>query len=281
MDASPSQSHLQRSIGRCAVSFKAESGVTRLDRLYQSPPCRVLFPYPEPDDIPTAVVVTTSGGLAGGDEILIEAAAGPGTRALITAQAAEKIYRSTGADTRMVVTLTAGEGAWLEWLPQETILFDGARLRRRTEVHLAAGARVMAGEFQVFGRLARGETFQTGLLHDALEVRRCGRLVWKDVMRLDEEIPAVLDDTAGFSGSRACFTFLYAAEDAPAHLDFVRACLSHSPCTAGATIAGETLIARFLAPSPLIVRRAVTRLWTAFRHAVGGVPATLPRLWYV
>jgi len=235
----------------------------------------------EPGDIPAAVVVITSGGLAGGDQVAIKAGAGPGARALVTAQAAEKVYRSTGADTRVTVTLSAAEGAWLEWLPQETILFDGARLRRTTEVRAAPGARVMAGEFLVFGRLARGEVFRRGLLHEAWRVVRDGRLAWADVLRLDAEIPAVLDGAAGFHGARACFTLVYTAEDAPARLAFVRDCLAHTPCTAGATVAGETLVARFHSPSPLMVRRAAAGLWTAFRHEVGGLPAALPRLWFL
>src|SRR5262249_18611401 len=138
------------------------AGVTGIADLYQRDPCRALFPLPEADDVFQAVVVTTSGGLAGGDRVATAIGAGAPTRALITTQAAEKIYRSRGENTAISVHLAVGGEAWLEWLPQETILFDGARFRRETRIDLAPGARLLAAEIVVFGRTARGERIVSG-----------------------------------------------------------------------------------------------------------------------
>ncbi|MFN8927410.1 MAG: urease accessory protein UreD, partial [Rhodospirillales bacterium] len=132
----------------------------------------MLFPTPAKGDPTTAVVATTSGGIVGGDRMAVTATAGDGARALVTMQAAEKVYRSAGPDATVDVRLSAGVGAWLEWLPQETILFEGARLRRTTRVDLAADACALAGEMIVLGRIARGERLATGLVRDAGEVRR-------------------------------------------------------------------------------------------------------------
>ena len=104
----------------------------RLAHLYQRDPLRVLFPAPEANDIPLAILLTTSGGLVAGDRLAIDIKVGEGTAAHVTAAAAEKVYRSTGATTVITQQLRVAEGAWLEYLPPETILFDGARLRRES-----------------------------------------------------------------------------------------------------------------------------------------------------
>ena len=181
-----------------AVHGVAEIGYARagLKHLYQHDPLRVLFPAPPRGEVPTAVVVTTSGGLVGGDRLDVTATTGPGASALITAQAAEKVYRSTGADCRIDVRLGAAENSWLEWLPQETILFEGSRMRRLTRVDVKGGGRLLAGEMLVFGRHASGERLTSGLIRDAWEVRRDGRLSWADALHMDGDLQAVLSDQA-------------------------------------------------------------------------------------
>jgi urease accessory protein len=229
-----------------------------------------------------AVVVTTSGGLVGGDVLRIRVRAGPGAAALVTTQAAEKVYRSAGADVRLDVALEAGAGAWLEWLPQETILFDGARLRRRTTLDLAPGARCLAAEAVVFGRVARGETLTRGLLHDAWTVRRDGRPVWCDATRLDGDLPARLAAPAGFGGARAAATLVYAAADAGAWLAPARELIAAAGgdggdgLRGGVTLLPGLLVARWLATDPARLRRAAGAFWAAVRHRAAGLPARLP-----
>ncbi len=131
--------------GVADVSFERRDGETVLVGLHQKPPLRVLFPRTD-DPLPLAVLVNTAGGLVGGDRMATEVKVGAGAAVTVTAQAAEKVYRSLGAETVVNNRLVAHEGAWLEWLPQETIVFDGARLRRRMRIDLSADARVLAGE---------------------------------------------------------------------------------------------------------------------------------------
>ena len=141
----------------------AHRGTTRLARLFQKAPLRVLMPRPAPGEPPCAVLLNTSGGIVGGDALQVEVRLEAGAAAVVTSQAAEKAYRSAGADATLDVALDLADGAWLEWLPQETILFDGARLRRRLRVDAAAQARLLAIDMLVFGRRARGERFQRRL----------------------------------------------------------------------------------------------------------------------
>src|SRR5215469_14189595 len=161
---------LQRGDGAVMVAFARRGNASVLADLYQRTPCRVLFPQAPDGEPPTAVLLTTSGGLTGGDRVSIVAEVGAGAAATVTSQAAEKIYRSLGPAAAVRVELKVEEGGWLEYLPQETILFDGARLERRTSASVAPGGRLLACETLVFGRFAYGETFTRGLLHDGWRV---------------------------------------------------------------------------------------------------------------
>lgn len=267
--------------GRAEVGFALRGGVTRLKHLYQHDPLRVLFPLPAAGDVPVAALVTTSGGLVGGDRIEIAASVADGARALIGPQAAEKIYRSLGATTTIALDLTIGADGWLEYLPLETILFDGARLDRICRIDVAAGGRAMAGEILVFGRLARGEVMRTGALRDAIEVRREGRLVWADAFDLRGQ-PARLDHPAGLAGGHALATLVYVGDDAGALVEPVRDLQAPTPDTpAGATALGPVLVARWAGRDVLAMRRAYATVWQALRARAGGLPSALPRLWHV
>lgn len=266
--------------GVAEIGFAAEKGgPARLRHLYQRNPLRVLFPTPAPADSPVAALVTTSGGLVAGDRLDVTVTAGAGCALVVTAQAAEKVYRSTGADCRLSVLLRAEEGAFLEYLPQETILFEGARMRRLTGIERQAGARVMAGEFLVFGRAARGEKMRTGLVRDAWEVRRDGRLCWADALHMDGDLAALLADPACFDGAAACATLLYSGEDAGDWLDCVREALVLP--RSGATLVNGQLVVRWLAPDAREVRREFGLVWALLRHRAAGLPEALPRLWHV
>lgn len=245
----------------------------RLARLYQQAPLRVLFPDPPTDEAPQAALVTTSGGLTGGDRLEVAVSMGTGCAASIVASAAEKIYRSTGADVTVEVSLAAAAGARLEFLPQETILFDGARLRRHTNLDLAGDAWALAGEMLVFGRTARGERFTHGLARDEWRVHRDGRLIWADALHMDG--PEVLDSPAGFGGAVACATLLLAAPDLDVCCAQVRGLLDGYRGRAGATLVNGLLLARWLDEDAQRLRRSFGAVWSALR---GG---PMPRLWNI
>ncbi len=268
--------------GVARIGYASDRGVSRLATLEQRTPLRVLFPRPPAGDPPTAALVTTSGGLVGGDRLDVDVAVGADAAALVVGQAAEKVYRSLGNDCRVAVTLGVGAGGWLEWLPQETILFEGARLRRQTALDVAADGRALAGEMLVFGRVARCETVTYGLIRDAWTVRRDGRLVWADALHMDsDDIAGCLSARAGFDGARACATAVYVGPDADARLDLARSLLTRDGVRAGATLCGAVLVMRWLGNEPGAVRAAFEIFWTGFRSAVADLPPRLPRLWHV
>ena len=268
--------------GAARIAVSADRGRTRLRDLYQSDPCRVLFPRPAAGAPFEGIVVTTSGGIVGGDRISLQIEAGDNSIATITTQAAEKIYRSAGPDSRMAIEVKAGAGSLLEWMPQETILFDGARLRRTTQIDVAPGSRLLCGEIIVFGRRARGENFTRGFLHDSWRITGGGRLIWADALHLADDIDVVMNRDSSFNGAAALGTLIYRADDARSHLGHVREILQGQPddqCMAAATCLGSLLIMRFLGADAAAARRAVTNFWSAFRGAVLKLPTRLPRVW--
>lgn len=282
---------LQRGDGGVTARFGAplagaKAGARLLD-LYQSDPGRAFLPTPEPGEPASLVLVTTSGGLTGGDRLALSLDLDAGAQVTAMAQAAEKLYRSSldDSETDLRQDLRAAAGAWLEWLPQETILFDGARLARRTRIELDPQAEALIGDMLVFGRAAHGETYKSGSLFDAWELRRAGRLVWTERQALDGDIPALLGAPAGFGGALAQASVIFArpgftTESACAPLlAELRALLAEHPdVRGGATRLDGFILLRLLSADPLALRQAFASLWRHCR-AQAGWPAVMPRLW--
>ncbi len=265
--------------GAAHVVFRRRADRTEIADLYQQSPLRVLFPATPDDPLPLAVLANSAGGLVGGDRMSASVRAEEGAAAVVTMQAAEKVYRSTGAVTAVSNLLSVAPDGWLEWLPQETIVFDQARLRRTMRIDLEGGAAVLAGEILVFGRAARGERMLSGLVRDAWEVRHSGRLIWADALHLDGEVAMALADPACFAGGIGYATLIYAADDAAGRLDSLRDALGGGDMHA-ATCMGPLLVARWLSREPHRLRDAFARAWCVLRKS-RGLPGQLPRIWHV
>lgn len=224
-----------------------------------------------------AVLINTGGGMAGGDAMSVEIELGPGSDAVVTTQAAEKIYRSQGADTRIRTALSVGEGACLAWLPQESILFSGARLARALSVDLAADARLVACETVFFGRTAMGETLQRGALRDRWRIRREGRLVFAEDVRLEGAITETLARPAIGAGARAAATLIAVGPDLGHKLEQARELMAADAADgaveSGAGIVSDLLVIRLLSPDACALRRVLV---TLLGHLTG---RALPRTW--
>jgi urease accessory protein len=268
-----SRPRLQRAHGESRVVFARRDGQTRLADLYQRDPCRVLFPDPEPGEPPQAVLVTTSGGVTDGDSLAMGIEVGPGAEAVAATQAAEKIYRAARSTEHcaMDIAVTVGEGATLDWLPQETIVFQGARLKRRTVADVAPGGSLLACEMVVLGRAASGERFTSGLLLDSWSVRRSGKLAWVDTLRVEGETP----NGAGFGETNALATVVGVWDEPQPRFEQARALLENADAVrAGVTLVNGVVIARLLGEATA-VRTATTRFLGDFRGR------RLPRVWHI
>jgi urease accessory protein len=265
---------LQRARGSGSVAVSRREGRVRLDRLFQQGCARARFPR-APGEAPEAVLINTAGGVTGGDRIDWQLEAGPGSALVATTQAAERVYRSAGGAARIATTLKLGAGACLQWLPQETIVFDGGRLERSIDAELAPDASLLALEALVLGRAAHGETVASGLVADRWHIRRGGRLVHAEALRLDGAIARLAAGAATLGGARALATVVLAAPDAALRLDAARRALAPLAGVTGAASAkgGDLLVVRLLAAEARDLRAGLAGFLMAFRSA------PLPRVW--
>jgi urease accessory protein len=257
-----------RSIGRIALSVAAHGGVTRRRQVYEDGPLRVRFPNTSGPAL-EAMIVNTAGGIAGGDRHDLHIDVDEGATLGVTTAAAEKVYRALEPQSELSVKLTVGAGARLCWLPQETILFDRARLARRIDVELATDATLVMAEAVVFGRSAMGEAVTEGAFTDRWRVRRDGRLLFAETVRLDGEIARMLAESAVAGGGVAIATVLAVPGD-QAMAERVRA---QTFCgEVGVSAWNRLAVARLCAKDDASLRRDLAAVVTA----LGG---TVPRLW--
>lgn len=222
---------------------------------------------------PEVVFLNTSGGITGGDRLGYALDLAPGARATATTQTAERAYRSDTGTGRVDVTLTLGAGSHLDWLPQETILFDASALSRRTRIDLAPGAAVMALEMLVLGRAAMGETVTRIQLSDRREIRRNGRLVHLEPLRLTAT--ALASGPAGLNGLRATASLVVVAQGAEDALNTARAALDVAGVVGAASGMDGRLVVRLMATDGWPLRRQVLRLLAVLRRG------PVPRVWQI
>jgi urease accessory protein len=275
---SASDSALQRSHGEARLRFAADAtGQSRLKERYASSPARLLTPRTH-GEAPEAVLANTAGGVAGGDSLSVSVECGPGADGVVSGQAAEKIYRALDAPAKMQTKLRLDAGATLEWLPQETILFNGALLNRQINVDLADDARLLMAETIVLGRKAHNETFASGCLTDYWRIDRAGQPLWRDRMLVEGGGDSLFAAT-GFRSARALATMIYAAPDAAAHTEYLQTEMANLPIFAGATHVRGLLIARMLGDDAGALKSMLADVIGAFRHRTLDRPATAPRVW--
>ncbi len=272
-DAPLAPPRFQRNEGAIRLVFRRDGVRTYPATSFQRGTMKLRFPNSPQPLVPETVLVNISGGLTGGDQVSLDVALERGAEAVIASQACEKIYRSPGGAAHIRAAITLCEGASLHWLPQPTILFDGARLARATSIEMAPDARLLSVEANIFGRTAMQEDVLTGALADRTHITRGGVRVHADIFSLDGEIAARLDRPAILGGARAMATIRYVAPDAPAHLEPVRARLAALACEGGVSAWDGMLIVRLVAPDGYRLTGYLTDL---LEHVRG---RRLPRCW--
>ncbi|MCC6948552.1 MAG: urease accessory protein UreD [Bradyrhizobiaceae bacterium] len=246
-----------RTEGLARLYAERSAGQTIARDVDEEGPLRLRFPRIAAPGTLEAVLVNTGGGIVGGDRLQFDIEAGEGAAVAVTSQASEKIYRSAGKAAEISVRLAAAAGAQLAWLPQETILFDRARVTRSIDAEVAANASLTLCESVVFGRVAMGEAVTNGLLKDRWHIRRDGKLIFADALTLDGSIGAILARPATAAGAVATATLIQVAPDAQAKVDAVRTALGAHTIESGASAFDGMLIVRMLAGDGLALRAAI------------------------
>ena len=262
---------------RLALEFSSRDGKTLLSGKAHDGPLVVQKPfYPEGKQVCHAIVVHPPGGIAGGDELALDVKTQEGASALLTTPGAAKWYRSAGAWAKQ--SLAFGVRGLLEWLPQETIVFDGALAQASCEVDLAADAGLIGWDIVCLGRTGSGERFTRGSYRSSIRIRRAGRLLWLERARIDGG-GRLLDSPAGLGGSPVFGTlFVSFPSIDKAILEDMR---KQNPLSGlgAVTLLPGVLIARYLGDSSEAARRYFAALWRILRPRLAGLDAIEPRIW--
>jgi urease accessory protein len=258
------------------IAFNGSASVVGRNR--HIGPLRVQKPlYPEGAQTVHAILVHPPGGIRAGDRIEVETRVGPAAHAFLTAPGAAKWYRCNDGDgpAHQSVRLSAGDGAALEWMPQETIYFNGARAVQRHTVYLGAGARYIGCEVMCFGRQASGERFERGQLRLHSEIWGGSQLLWYEQARIHAGSEA-LGGPFGLDGETVCATLTAVGPALPAALQAQIRALD--PLLAASQLK-SVFIARLLCSDSEHARRVMTLAWQLLRPHLIGRPALLPRIW--
>ena len=259
------------------LGFARDGATTRLVRREHRGPLRVQKAlYPEGPGACHVIVVHPPGGIVGGDRLDIGLDAGEGCHALATSPGAAKWYRANGRNrsaSQQYVRLRAGAGAALEWLPQETIFYEGARVELEHEVELAPGATYIGCEILCFGRRASGEGFTAGAVRQRTRIRQGGRLLWWEQGSVDA---AAIDSPLGLDGHSVCATLVAVGKPAPGAL---QAALREADPELALSQVKSVFVARHLGHDSEAARVAMLRVWQGLRPHLLGLPARTPRIW--
>ena len=273
MPLDPLPPQLQRARGRVEVAVSRREGRIRLDRLFQEGCGKAILPRVDAP-VPEVVLINTSGGVTGGDRIGWRLEAGPGAALVATSQAAERVYRSSGGAARVETRLVLGAGAALDWLPQETILFDGGAARTPARGRDGRGRPPpRARDASSSGAPPWARWWRPARSRDQWRIRRGGPARACRGAPRRGAIAAAGAGPATLRGARAFATLVHVAPDAEARLAAARTALAADGVLAAASAKPGVLIVRWLAPDAQALRAGLIRFLIAFRNA------PLPRVW--
>ena len=270
---------LQRASGVGRIAFEGAGNGARVADIYEKFPTRIMLPRIPGDTAREAVLVNVAGGITGGDRFELDISARGDARVVMTTQAAEKIYRALNEPAHVATRLTARGTAKLAWLPQETIVFDRARLCRQMEIDLHSGTELMALEWLVLGRAARGEEIRSGQIRDSWFVRRDGRLIWADSFLVTESTFPHLSRKALLSDRRAIGTLIYFGPYLDRRLEALREFAQSQQCDCAMTMVGGLIVVRFAAGAASDLKIALTHMLQHFARELGPGPFRVPKMW--
>ena len=277
--AAPGDRDLQRASGAGRIVLRGSDRGTEVVDVYQKFPTRVMLPTIGDRASKEVVVINASGGIAGGDRLEFEVTALGNSLVAVTSQAAEKVYRALDQPAQVVTKLTVRDAAKLAWLPQETIIFNSARIHRQIKIDLCAGTELMALEWLVLGRTAHGEEVVEGHIRDRWLVRREGRLVWADSFLIAEETFPHLRRKALLSSYNAIGTLLYFGPHLDRRLEMLREVAQSLTCNCAATMVSGLIVIRLAAAASSDMRVALICMLEQFGREADSGPFRVPKMW--
>lgn len=258
--------------------FALSAGKTRLVRRRHFGPLVVQRPFhPEKDGTCHVYLLHPPGGVAGGDRLDLRFHVDAGARALLTTPGATKFYRSEHGAGTQSTRIDIGAGAVCEYLPQETIVFDGGDAQMETRISLAPDATYVGWDFLCLGRPAAGERFETGRLSQRIEIRRDGRPIWFERLELHGGSP-LMEAAYSLAGQPTWGTMIYAGAVAEDAAEQVRAAIGASAVFSVSQLE-EVVVCRYLGPRVGDGKALFARAWNVLRTLGQGKPANTPRIW--
>lgn len=275
----PGDKDLQRSEGFARLVLAGSTRGTRLVDLFQRCPTRVMFPGIRGAPLEEAVIVNTAGGIAGGDRLGSAVTLLANASVTVTSQAAERVYRALSEPALIDTRLKVAETAKLAWLPQETIVFNGARMCRNTEIEISTGAELLALEWLVLGRAAHGEEIVDGQIIDGWQVKKDGRLIWADRFRAADDVVPRLRSPALLGDFKAIATLVYFGPEVQERVQFIRDLASELQCHCVATLVSGLMIVRLGARDVAELKAGLREILLNFGRMQAQGPFRVPKMW--
>jgi urease accessory protein len=267
-------SRLQRVDARGELVVAMTAGRTRPQRIMQEGAAKIRFPRTG-GEVFEAILINTAGGLTGGDRLSWTVRVGENSRASVTTQACEKVYRAGRGHAAVACRLTVGRSGHLAWLPQETIAYDGSALRRRLDVEIAQGGSALLLEATIIGRLASGEAVREASFRDRWRIRVGDRLLHAEDLALEGDVARLLQRPPVAAGAAAFATVLAIADNVEDKLDRARAILGEDGGVSFWRVGGTgKLLARIVATNGLALRARLVPLIELLNGQAG-----LPKIW--
>jgi len=271
---------MQRANGSLKISFSNNE----ISNLYYTTPLRAFSNDDGNNDIPAAVIVNTSGGLVSGDKHKININLKNNSKALIFSQSAEKIYKSlNNIEANINNEIKVGDNSWLEWLPQETILFEDSKLNRNLKIYLSKNSESLVGEIVVLGRLAKGEFTNNIFLKDSISIYKNSKIQWLDIVLFDDELKKAKKSITRLSGANCFFTIVLSSEYVEKYEQVIYKFIKNNilDLTISLTIINDNLVIRGLSEEPLLLRKAFAKIWVFIRSNIKKLPPFMPKLWWI
>ncbi len=267
--------------GKLELDFASYNGATEISHSYSKAPWKLQRPfYPEGDRVCHSVLLHTAGGMVGGDRLTADITLAEHSHALITTAAAAKIYRSNGQESQQTTQIQVASGAYLEWLPQETIIFDGAIYHQKTHIELAPQAIWCGWEINRYGRTARGESFLQGLVRSRTEVWQQGRPLWIDRQRLSGSAE-MWNSPHALAAQPVVGSLAFIGQSVPSTIVDRSRILAHTIKQGefGVTRLEQGMLCRYRGASSQEVRTWLIGVWHLLRLSLMGQSACIPRIW--